>query len=222
MGTHWRECTRRVGAEGADAENRGQDLAIERRHLLACVEAGRAELRFANLAEAAESAWGAPGEDDVVALLDIGNAFADFLDDATAFVTEQEGEVVGAEDAVLGGQIGMTHATGENADQGFTWAGMGNEKFFDFTGCSRSAGDNAFGADWISHDALSFRSRRCRYGARDESPFDGGHRDREPIRLSSGSSSMGVRQGFIHAHPGRLLQQDRDILRYDLAGCLSR
>ena len=95
-----------VGAEGADTEDGGEDLAIERGHLLGGVQAGGTEMRLADLTEAAKPAWGAPGEDDVVAFLDVGDSLPDFLDDAAAFMPKQEGKVVGAEDAVLGGEIG--------------------------------------------------------------------------------------------------------------------
>ena len=135
-------------------------------------------MRFADLAKAAETAWRAPGKDDVVAFLDIGDAFADFLDDAAPFMPEQEGKVVGAENAVLGGKVGVAHAAGENANQRFARTGMRNQKFFDHAGLVRCARDDAFCTNWISHDALSVRSCRCPCGGRNETPLDGGHRAR--------------------------------------------
>jgi hypothetical protein len=111
-------------------------------------------MRLTDKAEPAIPAWGAPGEDDEIALLDISDAFADSFNDAAAFVPEQEGKIIGAENAVLRGEIGVADAAGENAHQRFSRSWSGNEKLFDDAWLIWLASDHASRADLFSHENL--------------------------------------------------------------------
>ncbi len=140
-----------VGAEGADAEDGGEFDAVVAVHLAVGVETGGAEVGLTDEAEAAVAAGGAPGEDDEVAFLDISDIRADVLDDAAALVTEEEGEDVRAEDAVLGGEVGVADAAGEDADQGVVGAEGVDLELFDLTGFAGFPRDDAARRESVCH-----------------------------------------------------------------------
>src|SRR5215212_3339215 len=71
-------------------------------------------------AEAALAAGSTPGQNHMVAGLDVGNALADLLHDACTFVPEQERKSFRPKDTVLVGEIGVTDSAGEDANECFT------------------------------------------------------------------------------------------------------
>ena len=106
-----------MGAEGADPQDRGQQLAVHRPHPLVGVEAGGTEVGLANGTEPALAAGRPPGKDHVISHLDVGDALPDPFDDPAALMPEQEGKPGRPEHAVLGGEIGMANPAGEDPHQ---------------------------------------------------------------------------------------------------------
>src|SRR5215204_1326026 len=78
------------GAEGADTENRRERDAIHRAHSLLCVQARGAEMSLTGQTETARAAGGTPCQDHMVAGRHVGDACADLLHNARAFVSKQE------------------------------------------------------------------------------------------------------------------------------------
>ena len=81
------------------------------RHLLRGVVRAEADPGLAAQTAAARAAHRPPVEDHEVAGHDIGDAFADRLDDAGGFVPEQEREVV-VDAALAVVQVGVAHPAG--------------------------------------------------------------------------------------------------------------
>ena len=150
-----------VGAEGADTEDRRERDAVHRAHALLGVQAGGAEMGLTDPAEAALAAGRTPGQDDMIARRDVGDALADLLHDARALVAEQEGKPLGPKDAVLDGEIGVTDPAGQDAHQRFTRSRRVDGELLDHTGLPRFAGDDTAGHD----RPVVVACRRFRHGA---------------------------------------------------------
>ncbi len=79
---------------------------------------------------------------------------------AAPFVPEQERKPLGAEDAVLRGEIGVADAAGEDAHQRFARSRRVDRELFDHSGLTRFAGDDAAGDDRL----VASEFRRFRHG----------------------------------------------------------
>ena len=64
---------------------------------------------------------------------------------------EQEWEIVGAEYAVLGGEVGMANTAGQNPHQRFARPGMGDQEVLDNSGFAWLVGDDAARGNRIGH-----------------------------------------------------------------------
>ena len=118
-------------------------------------------MRLTGQAETARAAGGTPGQDHMVAGRDIGDALANLLHDARAFVPKQEGKPLRAEDAVLRGEIGVTDPAGQDAHQRFTRSRRVDGELLDHTGLPRFASDDAASDD----RPVAVACRRFRHGA---------------------------------------------------------
>ena len=97
--------------------------AVQQGHRLGGVAGVEAVPGPAAATGAAAAAGGAPGEDDVVAGAQVGDAGADGLDDARGLMAEQEREFV-VDRAVPVVQIGVADAAGLHGDEDFARAGV--------------------------------------------------------------------------------------------------
>src|SRR5919199_4797052 len=102
-------------AKGADPQDRIERHAVFVAHALFRVQTGRAQVRLPGATETAPATGGAPGQDDIIALLTMLDAGADRLDDAGALVTQQERKAARAVGPTLHAQVGMAYTGCQNA-----------------------------------------------------------------------------------------------------------
>ena len=131
----------------ADAERRRQRRAVVEGHPLACVLAVEAVPGTSAQATPAGAAGRTPRDHHDVAGRNVGDAFADGLDDAGRLVAEQEGEVIA--DATLAVmQVGVADAAGLDPDERLVGTRVRNVNGHDFDWGTAFAGDNALNLVW--------------------------------------------------------------------------
>lgn len=106
---------------------------------------GGAEIGFSGLAEEAFAAFGGVERDDVVARFYGRDAFADFDDDAGAFVAEDDREEAFGVIAREGERVGVADARIGDLDQHFALLGRGDVDLDDFQGLSGCEGNGSTG-----------------------------------------------------------------------------
>jgi hypothetical protein len=104
-------------------------------------------MRLTNQAEAALTAGGTPGKNDVITRRDIGHPLTYSLDDSSSLMSEQEGKGVRAKDTVLCREVGVADATGQDPNQRFARARRVDRELLDYPRLTGFASDNAAGDD---------------------------------------------------------------------------